>query len=331
MQYPDKAYIYPFINNVNRYNYLQQDAISECGYTLASLEITANNSPCSFFKSNSNNICVLNWLESGVVNPDGSISIKGTLHFFQYLSLLILSRTKIYWVRHNYAPHEARGISYIWAKAAIKLLEWSSTKTISHSKSRGSNSDTYIPHPLYKETPPSSAAFNSRLVFIFLGRGLRYKGLDNLLQIWPPSYPLKIYGSLEDKTYGSRLKSIASERNLNVDFRFEFIPTDDIDDILIRSDVVILPHKIETALVSGSYYLAKTYGMPLLIHKNSFALNTDDKTVYEYSNEEDLIENIQCLESIAHALNRIDIFREAESHNGIARVKALWKRTLTEQ
>lgn len=327
MSESSKAYIYPFVNEHNKYSYLQQDAIMECGYNPVSLKSIVKDFPTLILKRQHKSICVLNWLESRIVTENGYISIRGVILFFLYLSLLVCSRTKIYWVRHNYAPHNAKGLSIRLSRLTIKILEVLSIKIVNHTNSSPTKKDTYIPHPLYKNSPPKRVKFNSPPKFICLGNIKPYKGLSELLELWPVDFHLKIYGGLSDSAYGEKLKEIALRKKLNVDFQFKFISDEEVDVVLNDCDVMVLPHKSGSALVSGSYYLAKSFGMSVLMRGSSFKLSGDDRAVFDFSNRSlnivlKDIENTLLMES------KIKVYNEAILNYGDAVVYEYWRNLL---
>ncbi len=231
---------------------------------------------------------VLNWFEDRL-----NYEKSPFWEFLRCLAMLLVLRCcfkRIHWVRHNFAGHDR------WACRFRKILEWVlkhlATTRITHRPLHGY---TYLPHPLY---PVDCSLQNERDIrFLYFGAIKSYKGLEELLQHWDPAVPMHMVGSGDDALQ-KRLRKIIEERALTVDWRQSFIPDAELNQLLSRTQCVIIPHREASMIVSGAAYHALSCGAQLLVRQGSFAtyLQGELGDAVSVFNNENLSQVLECFE-----------------------------------
>ncbi len=325
-----KAYFYPFESSHNSYVRLQQASIKQCGFQLLPFRQLL----IDLFKCNGGkqHIIVLNWLESQAVRSDGTLSLKHFLSFFLKVAVIWLSRNRVIWVRHNYKSHAAKGLSRYVSGVFQKILSSIAIAddTICHAKDKLQARDIYIPHPLYFEGELPSKSSNNvnrdNPHCVCIGGVMPYKGLDDLLAIWPQGVQLSIYGKLTDQAFGRKLREIVKSRGLSVAFDFAFLHQHRLAEVLLDSQVMVVPNKTDTSFVSGNYFLAKSYGLQVL--GNAGAIDTSLAAMGTYIFD-DAASLSAALKNISTCnLNRQDIQRQAIACYGKQACQTAWAKLL---
>jgi len=102
-------------------------------------------------------------------------------------------------------------------------------------------------------------------VFLFLGQIRRYKGVEDLLQVFrrieAPDARLIVAGRLDRAETGQRIELAAAE-DPRVSVALGEVPDDRIQVYLRAADAVVLPYR--DVLTSGSAILAMTFGQPVI-------------------------------------------------------------------
>lgn len=320
-----KAYFYPFLSENNRYSSLQQESIKNCGFQ--NLPFNALLKELFNFSKKKNNVVVVNWLESQVVMNGGNISPKYFMLFFIKIFLIFLCRIKFIWVRHNYASHNASGLA-LWVSNFFQwCLEEMADVVVCHSKDYLQVNDVYIPHPLYFEGDlVFPCKLNRGLNFIFIGAVMPYKGIYELLEIWPKDIQLTVFGKLTDTAFGEELRSIVKTRGLSVEFKFGFVSESKLYSLLTENDVLVIPNKLYTSYVSGNYFLAKSFGMNVLARKGTVDLSISEMGTYTYAGKEGLISSITKISSSITPRNEIQ--KQAVEFYGKSAVERSWRELL---
>ncbi|MCY4045806.1 MAG: glycosyltransferase [Cellvibrionales bacterium] len=317
------AFIYPSLSAGNSYVTLQEKAIAECGYHVLPFRKLINK---LFTQRDHDDVIVINWLESQAVNTDGSLSIKYFFSFFLKIVLIILSRKKMVWVRHNYKSHSANGLSLWVSNLFQSILESLSDRVVCHSKDHAKATDYFIPHPLYYEGNLSNTKTHAKESFVFIGALMPYKGLDELLTIWPKDYSLDIYGKLTDQVFGDLLKKLANQRKLSVNFHFGFVPDSKLLELLSQYHAMVIPNRPGSSYVSGNYFLAKSYGLPLIARKGSVDLTISPLGTYTFDDEDALC--IGLYQLTTNKITKSEIRQQAIESYGGDIVKGAWKALL---
>jgi glycosyltransferase involved in cell wall biosynthesis len=318
-------YIHPLENQHNPYTSTQVNTLKNLGFELKAINALRKNIFALIFSSADTRLCILNWFESRLVNQHGRLSLKGVFSFFGYLLILTLTNTKVFWIRHNHKPHASVKSNFL-ITVAIKLLEKKSSAIIVHSKELSHQKEIYIAHPLYCSELPKVNPFNqNNPIYLAIGNIQKYKGLDDLLQQWPENTLLKIYGQLKDPLYGAELKAIIQEKNLNVELHFGYLSDQELDNVLKSSDAIVLSHKEKSAIVSGNYFLAKSYGLMTIVRKDSVYYEASDPFIHTFNNKVSLCESIEATTNKMKSFSKEQVFNNANPFFGENVILEQWR------
>ncbi|MDP5130102.1 MAG: hypothetical protein NWQ54_04425, partial [Paraglaciecola sp.] len=239
-----KVFYFPF-NNANQYVDISKKSISESGFEVLDFKTLFN------FKSlfaRADNVAVLNWYEDRLYQKRfGKLRafIEHFVVFFQLISMKLFA-SHIIWVRHNFKPHNRgnRPFSHKLVCAALNLI---ASEIVTLEKTE-TFSSTVIPHPLYREDDDilheinSTEAENIEFDYLFFGTIKPYKRLDELVTLWPEHTFLKIVGYCQEKAYEAKIKTIVADRNLHVEWQNEYVSEAYLNDLLVRTRYVFMPH-----------------------------------------------------------------------------------------
>ena len=244
-----------------------------------------------------------NWIE----NLDTSSVVR---HYFSFLKktciLLFLKifRKKIIWTMHNKISHKHKNhlLDLLMMKICIVL----SNKIIIHSnmskqilavyhKNINGCKIFYIPHGNYL---PDIKYYNiknpdNKIVFLFFGLIKPYKNIEILIEIFNNqdtftgiNYELMITGTSVSNEYISRLNHLIKK---NIKLQHEFLSDDALNDLIQKSDIVVLPFDITSSLNSGSIMLSfsnkRTVISPSIGTLDD--INKDFYYSYDYTNQEE--------------------------------------------
>jgi beta-1,4-mannosyltransferase len=206
-------------------------------------------------------VLVLNWVEDGV-------SQRQFFYVFLWCLHLLIARLifkKIIWVRHNFEPHTHNNLKKY--KFMCSLLNKISNLKITH---RPVTSYDYLPHPTYSSNVTLISDEKRDIDYLYFGIIKRYKGLTNLLSTWPKAKKLFIRGLCEDKILNDEILSIVKKRNLNVDYTNVFLTNSELNVLLSKTKVVVLPHLENKMIVSGAFYHAASFGANVMLRDGVF-------------------------------------------------------------
>lgn len=220
------------------------------------------------------NIVLVQWLESRPFRPTEAglrMSVRGSLLFAGYLALLALAPARVVYFVHDHAVHDTENRLRRLSQRLIRLMCRVADLRVVHDPSQCTRYQAqYLPHPLFWDWPnqPAPVALGSRpqqcdsppaapLRCAMLGAIRPYKAIDTILQAWPAGQPLLVAGR-GSADLVARLRAIIEERGLTD--TVTLVPGHQSDAAfhghLLATDVLILPHAIDTALVSGAFFEA---------------------------------------------------------------------------
>lgn len=201
---------------------------------------------------------------------------------FLKLSIYKLRGYQIVWTVHNTISHECRtpGIE----KQFRRILSFLCDDIVVMSEySRQEFAQLYnrqhrvhvVPHGNYigaypNDTNPTVARQQLNIapnqkVLLYLGRVMRYKGIDKLLaefdKLEDPTAILLIAGSCSEPALRQEIEQ-AAQKNSCILPRLEFIPDEDIQIYMNACNWVVLPYR--KILNSGSALLALSFGRPII-------------------------------------------------------------------
>jgi beta-1,4-mannosyltransferase len=281
-----KLFLFPINSKKNDYIEYQKSALERAAGCAAS-----NFKVRMLFNGQikKNDLVVLNWFENSLVKKGGSLKLKGMLRVIGLYLGIKRTKAKLIWVKHNKKPHNAKPSSINSCKTLTRLIEHCASKVVVHSRSECVNDKyCYVPHPLYSRNTPLRKQVNNQKKIILFGAIAPYKAIAELLTIWPSNTPLLIAGSGQ-RTYIETLNKIIKERDLPITIVNKYIEDDELEVLLSEYDVSIIPHPDNSAIVSGAFFHAKTFGH-IIIKKGEkgCASYADQTAVYFYDTEEAL-------------------------------------------
>lgn len=306
-------YIYPLELTNNKYIDLCVNVYNQLGYKVEPLKNILN------FKSNSDGICLLNWIEDRI----GYTKRGQWFELFRCLLILLwvkLKTKQMIWVRHNVKPHELP-IASLPYNILIKALYLLADDVVIHSENDKIKRTQIVPHPLYIELNNVNLHQIKDIDYLYFGVIKKYKALDVLLNEWPKDKRLVITGRCDDFNLECLLNSIIKNRNLDVIWINEFLNTDVLNSYISRAKFVVLPHLDQAMIVSGAFYHAVSYGSNVIIRNGVFANQLIKKhsfvTVYCPGKLIDVLSNIKYIESDV-------VIKESNTYYGVDSCKNAW-------
>jgi hypothetical protein len=270
--------ISPFTVTNNEYINITKKNLINIGYEISPMHFKL------IFKRG-NNIFIGNWIEDSI-SGKGIKLLKGFALALIKICYAKLAAKKFIWIRHNFKPHSGNRDNRLY-EIIIKLLILVSDAKCSHAEYMLGYE--YIPHPLYDIKCGDKLLSTIRDVeFIYFGIISRYKGLIELLSEWPEDRKLVLYGKCDDVILAKQLKKLIISRKLQVKYKFEFISEEELQKIFSQAKYIILPHSLDTMIVSGAFFHAISYGLNILVNNNKFGVEIAQRhsfcTVFENGN-----------------------------------------------
>ena len=121
--------------------------------------------------------------------------------------------------------------------------------------------------------------------FLFFGSVREYKAVDDLISAFVTlpddvAAHLTVAGQCHDPSLRSRLRELARRGGSNILLRLEYVPGDEVSQLLAAADVVVLPFRRVTT--SGSAMLALSHGRPLIVANLAALADLPDQAVLRY-------------------------------------------------
>lgn len=309
---------FPYHNRVNRYNSINIKAIEMAGYDVFDIKRS------KFSSAWKRAYVILNWVESMPANRRGVFSIWQFAKVVLFVLIYCGFGKKVIWVKHNHRAHGAAGLGACLSEVVSFMLKKIAYKQVVLSECVAKKLNcSYVPHPLYDEIFPSSNNYRKDFICGIIGRQMRYKRIKETLMIWPNSYKLILAG-LPEKEYDKELWDIIHKRALNVTCDFRSLTDEELDGYMKEIDVFVVTNPPGSSIVSGGYYLAKTYGCFVLSSGADIASETD----YEYSDEASLISSLVAIKERIVSTDKRDIFLSMKMKHGLNELAEAWKRVL---
>lgn len=240
---------------------------------------------------------VLNWVEN-----DLNFIIKFELLLYRLLGV------KIIWTFHNKVPHDSQS-----KEKDIIWLQRISNYIVLHSKSSKSDIDSkyrrkaiYIPHPIYDKKNNLSIKINLEdninegdFVFSFLGLVRPYKNIELVIQIFNElklrDAKLLICGKPYDRKYAKTISELVKS-NSNIVFIPRFLSDSEMEYCLEKTDVSVLPYKLDSSINSGALILNFSYKKTVIISSIPMAMDFEkEKFLYVYDNKNEYEELKKCM------------------------------------
>jgi glycosyltransferase involved in cell wall biosynthesis len=218
------------------------------------------------------------------------------LWFLAWLLTCRMLGMRLVWTAHNVLPHEPVFADDLSARralvAASDLVLAHSQHALAQLAGLGAlaRRSSVIPHgPI----PPAATASSLRVPgtggdrrrFLFFGRVLEYKGVDDLIAAFLAlrgdiAAHLTVAGQCDDPELRSRLQALAERGGARIDLRLGRVPAAEVTPLLAAADVVVLPFRQVTT--SGSAMLALSHGRPLIVPDLPGLADLPDAAVLRY-------------------------------------------------
>jgi glycosyltransferase involved in cell wall biosynthesis len=216
--------------------------------------------------------------------------------FAVWLATLRLLGIRLVWTMHNVLPH---GQVFASDLRARRRLVSSCDLVLAHSPSALAElaelgavprRAAVVPHGPFAALASASqprlpGAGNGPRRFLFFGRVLEYKGVDELIAAFaalPASAEaeLTIAGECRDRKMRTALAVAAGQSGGGILLRLERVPDHDAADLFAAADAVVLPFRRVTT--SGSAMLALCHGRPLVVPDLPALADLPDAAVIRY-------------------------------------------------
>ncbi|CUO46209.1 glycosyltransferase [Clostridium disporicum] len=262
-----KIALFPYSNKSNKYLELIKESIESLDIEINDMKTVLKNK--SLFKDTE--YFILNWYESLYTNSFPKQVLK---NIYKHIELNKLKNKKIVWVIHNKIPHDdkhkffSKNLMKYLAKISYKIVIHSSEsiKVIEELSKDNSikNKIVYVPHPNYigaykDENYDESIKCDDNINLFFVGAIKPYKNVDLLIQAYNElnlkNVTLSLAGKVSSLEYENYINNmIGGNPNIKTDFRF--IDDNEINMLINKSDVLVLPYDINSSLNSGTILLA---------------------------------------------------------------------------
>lgn len=295
-------YCYPYISMDNEYINNLQSVWKKLGYIIC--QAPRDLSETLKCRPGSEDVIVLNWFEERA--SKSKLPVVEFIRTIIMITLLNLKFSKIITIKHNIKPHNNACTFYY--RVLSLLVSYVSDETVVH-RDNYSETFSYIPHPIY---PKSSNLDKTRKIdFLVFGAVKKYKGIDKLLLNWPAEYSLKIIGKCDSYKIKSTILSIIKIRKLTVEWEDRFISTNELDEAIVDSKFVILPHDNNSMIVSGAFYHAASLGASILMKEGGFSNYCCSKFSFVKSYDDNALESV------------IETIKPSEPYKIISELKAV--------
>ncbi|RJQ35841.1 glycosyltransferase [Candidatus Microgenomates bacterium] len=229
-----------------------------------------------------------------------------TIYFLLFLSIIKLLRYKLIWTVHNVLPHDKQFVNDVLARRFLsKLCDAKivhSESTIDEMKKiKMDTKNVYIiPHGNYIESYENKVNerdakkyFDYKIddfVFLFFGRIEKYKGIEDLLEVFKKitkkrkNIKLLIAGKCQDENLKKLLNNYKNKLRNNIKICTKFIENNEVQYYFNCANAIVYPFKEITT--SGSVILALSFGKPVICPRIGALKDMPDNLGYFY-NERD--------------------------------------------
>ena len=319
-----KIVAHPSLGGANRYVELQGSCFENCGYTVVPPSLSA-----LYNLKKNGDVVILNWIESSLRTENGRFRPLGFIKLCLFLSMIKGLKLPFLWVRHTILPHDVHGLAAFFAKWSIAILTKTADRVVVHSKDFVTDKKhIYIPHPLYSHKPPINQPFSDPLKILYFGIYRDYKKLDEQLMIWPKDISLTLIGT-GPQYLVKKLKTISNRRGLDTTILNEFIREEDLPEMFANFDAILIPHIDSSAIVSGVFFQAKTYGNLILLRGQRHAAQFGDADgLYNFDNAQELAAAINSLTEESKTKSISEIRERSEKTNGQIKHQTMWQEAI---
>lgn len=306
------AFISPFENKTNNYIEIQKLILQSCNYKTKKLSLRILLSREIFDILDKNNLLIFHWIENRAFKHSESgpkISTAGLASWLIYYLLCKFTRAQTVYFIHNHSVHDTVGIRKTVSRLLIDFFASSTTKRVVHDPSMCKKFNAaYIPHPLYWDENTQHRATlqqSTPAKTSIIGAIRPYKRIESTLNNWPQGKRLEILGHGE-KNYVNKLNKIVESRGLGkwVTIQNKFLSNIELDEAILSTDVLLLPHDHASMLVSGMFFEGIGRVPIIIARETPFTrwASTETTSVITFTNDSELDQAIARAE---HALKNI--------------------------
>ncbi|HET8933373.1 MAG TPA: hypothetical protein VFN67_08045 [Polyangiales bacterium] len=207
-------------------------------------------------------VAFVSWYENQMLNAAGQLRLLRAGKVVLKSLLLRAYARKLVFTRHNHVPHATVSADRPLTQHLLDAYEkYLFDGSLTHSPVEAFAGRMYCPHPLYvleqADQPcalPLSTSDSER-VFVVFGRIEPYKQLEPLIRAFPRNARLVICGRCNDDAYLATLKSIAPK---HVTIVHGFVPDAAAQELIRRSQGIVISHASDDMVVSASFFYAMT-------------------------------------------------------------------------
>ena len=300
----------PYENRDNKYIEISEKIIQSLGYEV-----------CNFFDMSFKELAkcdevILNWYESLSKSRYPFLTELRLVKKIITLQYLRRKQVKIITTFHNRMPHDLKGLINIEAKYLLKRVLQLSDAIIILSKdsikyledyltgSEIKEKAFYIPHPNYVGvysdaiTQAPEYEVHEKMQILFSGMVRKYKNIELIFEVACRTQNLDIEytiaGRCPSEEYKQELERKASDLS-NIHLKLQFIEDEKIEQLIRKSDIMLLPYDTSSSMNSGTVLLAFSNGRSVICPAISTIKEFDSNLVYsyEYENQQDHIEKLE--------------------------------------
>lgn len=257
-------YVSPYGNVTNAFSRIQIDTFARYGANVSEIR---RSMLMDWAVPRSRKVAVLNWYEDRVFNNHRTaFNLVVSVLFLIWLRLRV---PHIVWMRHNFAPHKYNSTGE-WAYAFLKrLLSRVAAVTVTMRPCHDLPS-LVVPHPMYPT--PGSLEGKRDIELLWFGQVRRNKNIPWLLQhLRGANKRILIAGECNEPALRQEILDTAAKHGVQVQWTDRFLPTKELEALLARTRYLVLTHDDKSAIFSGSFMHAASFGANVLIRDSDFA------------------------------------------------------------
>lgn len=311
-----KILYYPKFDGKNYSVKIFEDCLRCAGFDVAIL--SKNIIKILFTKSD---FAYLQWFEN--LPSDKPKMFANIIFKIIILYIFKLKNIKVIFVMHNKVAHDKEVATYscfmlkFILKRAYKIaILCDTTKTeimkivgtYNYKKNNYEAKVFKIPHPNYIDVYPKSQNttfhkihknIKEDFTFIFMGMIRPYKNVDVVIKAFKEANlqncRLVVIGKPHPIEYGNRIKELAgNDERINIISKF--IDDSEMDGIISKADVIVLPYDKRSSLNSGVAYLAFSYAKTIISPPTGTVMEFKDYKdcmyIYDYHDTDDHIKQL---------------------------------------
>lgn len=278
-----KVWMWPKSSRLNMYNDLLSDSLSDEGLDIQDLE--HGKLMLKIGGAKAGDIVHVHWIHHAYQHPNRLIFLIKSCILLLTLTYLRLRRVGFVWTIHNLYPHQVKyPLMERWMRTLI-CKHCRGLIVASQSIKRKVIETFHVPpgkvhvvkHGHYLDVyKPQGVSIRERYgigedgdVLLFMGAIKAYKGVEELVQAFhklkAPNTYLIIAGKA-DSELRDYLEREANSRQIIL--KLEFIPNEEVADLLLAADIMVLPYKEITT--SGSAILGLSFKKLVVMPDNEF-------------------------------------------------------------